>query len=146
MNTTRSIKKGELNKDWYVIDAKDKVLGRLCSNVANILRGKHKPSFTPNVDAGDFVIILNASKIKVTGKKEENKTYEHYTGFPGGLRSKKFSDLRQNHSEQIIENAIKGMLPKSKLGRAMIKKLKVYAGDTHPHASQFPKQITVTKE
>jgi len=146
MNTTRSIKKGELNKDWYVIDAKDKVLGRLCSNVANILRGKHKPSFTPNIDTGDYVIILNANKIKVTGKKEESKTYEHYTGYPGGLRSKKFSILRQTNPEQIIENAVRGMLPKSKLGKAMIKKLKVYAGDKHPHTSQSPKQITVTKE
>jgi large subunit ribosomal protein L13 len=145
MTTTRSIKKDELKKEWYIVDAKDQVLGRLCSNVSKILLGKHKPSYTSNVDTGDFVIVLNANKIKATGKKPTVKTYDRYTGYPGGLRTKKFSDLIQHNPGEIIENAIRGMLPKSKLGRVMIKKLKVYAGDKHPHSAQSPKLITVTK-
>lgn len=145
MNITRSIKKTELNKEWFIVDAKDQVLGRLCSNIAKIIIGKHKPTYTNNVDSGDYVIVLNAEKIKVTGKKASVKTYDHYTGYPGGLRTKKFSDLIQTNPAEIIINAVRGMLPKSKLGKVMIKKLKVYAGDKHPHIAQLPKQITVTK-
>lgn len=143
--TTRSIHKGEINKEWFIVDAKDQILGRLCSNVAKILRGKHKPTFTTNVDTGDFVIVINANKIKVTGKKETTKMYDHYTGYPGGLRSEKFSILRDTNPQKIIVNAVRGMIPHSKLGREMIKKLKVYSGDKHPHSAQTPKLITITK-
>lgn len=145
MNTTRSIKKSDLKKQWYIVDAKDQILGRLCSNIAKILRGKHKPTFTPNIDAGDFVIVLNAREIKVTGKKAETKTYEHYSGYPGGLKSVKFNELLNTNPEKIIINAVRGMLPHNKLGRKMIKKLKVYPGPNYPHEAQNPQLINITK-
>lgn len=145
MNTTRSIHKDELNKQWYLVDAKDQVLGRLCSNIAKILRGKHKPTFTPNVDTGDFVVIVNAKEIKLTGKKSETKTYEHFSGYPGGLKQEKFCNVLETHPERIITNAVRGMLPHNKLGRQMIKKLKIYPDNNHPHKAQNPQLITITK-
>lgn len=145
MTTTRSIHKDEVKRQWFIVDAKDQIVGRFCSNIAKILRGKHKPTFTPNVDTGDFVVVINASKVKLSGQKSVTKTYEHYTGYPGGLRSKKFSDLIDTNPQAIITNAVRGMLPHSKLGRVMIKKLKVYSGDKHSHASQNPQLITVAK-
>lgn len=145
MNTTRSIHKNELNKQWYLVDAKDEILGRLCCNIAKILRGKHKPTFTPNVDTGDFVIVLNAKGIKLTGKKAETKVYEHFSGYPGGLKQEKFRDVLDTYPERIIINAVKGMLPHGKLGRQMIKKLKIYSDTKHPHKAQNPQLITITK-
>lgn len=145
MTTTRSIHKEDVNRQWFIVDAKDQIVGRLCSNIAKILRGKHKPTFTLNVDAGDFVIVLNADKIKLSGKKADTKVYRHYTGYPGGLKSEKFSNLINTNPQKIIFNAVRGMLPHSKLGRAMIKKLKVYAGTNHPHSAQNPSLIKITK-
>lgn len=146
MNTTRSIHKDELKKQWFLVDAKDQILGRFCANVAKILRGKHRPTFTPNVDTGDFVIILNADKIKLTGKKSFTKKYEHYSGYPGGLKSTKFVDLLKRNPSLIILNAVRGMLPHNKLGRAMIKKLKVYKGTKHFHEAQKPQLLSITKD
>lgn len=144
--TTRSIKVNPEDREWYLIDAQDKILGRLCSNIAKILRGKHKPTYTPNNDTGDFVIVVNANKIKLTGKKEETKSYSRFSGYPSGLKTEKFKDVLSSHPETIIKNAIKGMLPHNKLGRSMIKKLKVYSGSNHPHQAQNPQPLTVTKE
>jgi len=146
MNITRSIHKGELEKEWYIIDAKDKVLGRLCSNVAKILLGKHKPTYTPNADVGDFVVVINAEKVKVTGKKFTDKMYEKYSGYPGGRTLRTYKEVLREKPTRIIEEAVRGMIPHSKLGNVMYKKLKVYTGSEHPHCSQNPKQITVTKE
>lgn len=146
MNTTRSIHKNELTKQWYLVDAKDKILGRLCCNIAKILRGKHRSTFTPNIDTGDFIIVINANKIRLTGKKAETKTYRHFTGYPGGLKSEKFCNVLKSNPERIIENAVRGMLPKNKLGRKMIGKLKVYPETDHPHKAQNPQVITITKD
>lgn len=145
MDITRSIRKDELNKQWYLVDAKDQILGRLCSNIAKILRGKHKPTFTPNVDSGDFVVVVNAEKVRLTGKKIETKTYEHFSGYPGGLKSRRFREVMDTNPTGIIINAVRGMLPHNKLGRKMIKKLKIYAGTEHPHTAQNPQPVTVTK-
>lgn len=143
---TFSAKKHEADREWYVIDATDVTLGKLAVEVANILRGKHKPTYTPHVDAGDFVVITNAEKIAVSGKKREQKRYNHHTGYPGGFRSIAFKDLQAKHPERIIEKAIKGMLPHNRLGRQVYKKLKVYAGPNHPHAAQQPKAHTKLSE
>lgn len=145
MNFTRFIHKDELNRQWYIIDAKDQILGRLCSNIAKILRGKHRPTFTPNIDSGDYVVVVNADKIRLTGKKSQTKTYEHFSGYPGGLKIRKFREVLQKSPATIITHAVRGMLPHNKLGRKMIKKLKVYAGPEHPHAAQNPQLITITK-
>lgn len=123
---------------WYVIDATDKVLGRLASEVASILRGKHKPTFTPFMDTGDFVIIVNAEKVRLTGRKENQKVYYRHSGYPGGLKKIPYEEMKKKHPERIIEHAVKGMLPKNPLGRAMYKKLKVYAGPDHHHEAQQP--------
>jgi len=131
-------KTNEVERKWYVIDAENKVLGRLATEVANILSGKNKPIYTPHVDTGDFVIIINADKIKLTGKKLEQKTHFYHTGYPGGDRHIPYGKLIQTKPEMIIELAVKGMLPKSSLGRGMIKKLKVYAGAEHTHEAQQP--------
>lgn len=131
-------KTNEIERKWYVIDAENKVLGRLATEVANILSGKNKPIYTPHVDTGDHVIIINADKIKLTGKKLEQKTHFYHTGYPGGDRYVSYNKLIQDKPEMIIELAVKGMLPKSSLGRSMIKKLKVYAGTEHPHEAQQP--------
>jgi len=135
---TKSIREQDVQAKWHVVDAEGLTLGRLASQVAYLIRGKHKPDFTPHVDCGDFVIVLNAAKIRVKGKREEQKEYFHYTGYPGGDRFRSFKDLVKNKPEEVIELAVKGMLPKNSLGRKMGKKLKVYAGPEHPHAAQEP--------
>jgi len=140
---TKFIKNEDADKNWYLVDAKDQVLGRLASKVAKIIRGKNKPEFTPNMDTGDFVIVINADKVKITGKRDELKEYKHYSGYPGGLKSKSFQELIQKHPEFIIENAVKGMLPKNRLGKKLIKKLKVYSGETHNHQAQKPELISL---
>lgn len=128
---------------WYVVDASGKVLGRLASQIAKYLRGKHKPEYTPHHDAGDYIIVLNAEKIKVTGKKEQDKVYYRHSGYPGGLKETTFEKLRAKDPVQIIEKAVKGMLPKNPLGREMLRKLKVYAGTEHPHEAQQPVEINL---
>lgn len=131
-------KKDEFERKWRVVDAQDAVLGRLATKIANSLRGKDKPVFTPNSDTGDFVVVVNAEKIKLTGKKNDEKIYYHHSGYPGGIKSETAKDKLNNNPEDIIITAVRGMLPKSRLGRAMIKKLKVYKGHEHPHAAQKP--------
>ncbi|MBI2428407.1 MAG: 50S ribosomal protein L13 [Ignavibacteriales bacterium] len=128
----------DMPQKWYVVDANGKTLGRVASHVARLLRGKHKPQFTPNSDMGDFVVVINAEKVQVTGKRAELKEYFHYTGYPGGDIFQQFKDVIKNHPERVIEHAVKGMIPHTKLGRRIIKKLKVYAGTQHPHAAQKP--------
>jgi len=128
-------------KQWYVINGENQVLGRLASNAAYILRGKHKPEFTPHLDLGDHVIILNADKIRVTGRKMSQKQYKRYSGFPGGLRTKSLETLLQSKPERVVTLAVKGMLPKNRLGRKMIKKLRVYTGDAHHHEAQKPVEL-----
>jgi large subunit ribosomal protein L13 len=140
---TFSAKPAEVVHEWFVIDATDKVLGRVASEVALRLRGKHKPIYTPHVDTGDFIVIVNADKIRVTGNKAEQKTYYRHSGYPGGIYATKFKDMQAKHPGRAIEKAVKGMLPKGPLGYAMIKKLKVYAGGTHPHAAQQPKALEI---
>ena len=140
---TFSAKPAAVNRRWYLVDAKDKVLGRLASQIAHRLRGKHKPEFTPHVDTGDYVVIVNAANIKVTGNKENDKIYYHHTLYPGGIRETNLSKLRTKAPERIIAHAVKGMLPKNALGRAMFKKLKIYAGSEHLHAAQQPEVLEV---
>lgn len=135
---TKSIKPDEVDRDWYVIDAADQVVGRIASRVAAVLRGKHKPTFTPHVDMGDYVIVINADKAIFTGRKETDKEYRRYSNYPGGERTDAPEVMRENRPEFIIEHAVKGMLPKTSLGRKMARKLKVYAGPDHPHEAQQP--------
>lgn len=132
----------EVERKWYVIDAEDKTLGKIASEVASILRGKKKPIYTPHVDTGDYVIVINAEKVRVTGKKEEQKIYKSHSGYPGGLKETTLRELRAKKPEEIIRHAVKGMMPKGKLGRQMFKKLKVYAGPEHPHTAQNPEEWT----
>ena len=139
---TTSISINQINRDWFIVDAENQTLGRLSSEIAQILRGKKKPYFTPHLDMGDFVIVINAEKIKVTGKKEKNKTYFRHSGFPGGITQVNLKKVRQDYPERIITNAVKGMLPHNRLGRKLLTHLKVYPGDFHPHAAQQPKTIT----
>ena len=139
---TTSIRVNEINRDWFIVDAENQTLGRLASEIAQILRGKKKPFFTPHMDMGDFVIVINAEKIKVTGKKEKNKTYFRHSGFPGGITQINLKKVRQDYPERIITNAIKGMLPHNRLGRKLLTHLKVYSGVMHPHAAQQPQTIT----
>ncbi len=134
-------KPGEVERQWFIIDATDQVLGRVATKAAQILKGKHKPQYTPHVDTGDFVIIINADKIRVTGTKASQKSYYRHSGYPGGLKSETFTEAMAKHPERVIEHAVKGMLPKNTLGRAMGMKLKVYAGPEHPHAAQKPQMI-----
>lgn len=136
-------KPGEVERAWVLIDAQDQVLGRVATKAATILKGKHKPQYTPHVDTGDFVVIINADKIRLTGTKAAQKSYFRHSGFPGGLREESFAEAMEKHPERVIEHAVKGMLPKNTLGRAMGKKLKVYAGSEHPHAAQKPVKIEV---
>lgn len=136
-------KKEEQQPRWYVIDAAGKVLGKVAARAANVLRGKDKPTFTPHVDTGDFVIVLNAAKVVVTGKKETQKTYMTYSQYPGKEKRETVAQLRRRHPELLIERAVKGMLPRNRLGRALFSKLKVYAGSEHPHAAQKPEVLTV---
>jgi large subunit ribosomal protein L13 len=128
----------DVQRSWLLVDAENKTLGRLATEVARRLRGKHKPEYTPHVDTGDFVIVVNAEKIRVTGKKTTDKIYYRHSGYPGGIKAISFEHLRDKHPERIIEKAVKGMLPRNPLGRAMFRKLKVYAGEDHPHAAQQP--------
>ncbi len=132
--------------NWYVVDAAGKVLGRLASQIAKYLRGKHKPEFTPHADAGDYVIVINASKIKVTGKKAKEKIYYTHSGYPGGIKETPFEKLHAKDPTEVIEHAVKGMLPKNPLGRETLRKLKVYAGAEHPHTAQQPITISLDKE
>ena len=145
MNTlsykTRSVKKEDLNRQWYVVDADGEVLGRLCTRIATVLRGKHHLEYTPHVDTGDYVIVVNAGKVRFTGNKENVKIYQNYSGYPGGLKELTASEIRARKPERLIEIAVKGMLPKNKLGNAMIKKLFVYAGPEHLHTAQQPKPL-----
>jgi large subunit ribosomal protein L13 len=134
-------KQTEIEREWYVVDAEGQTLGRLASRVAPILKGKHKPTYTPYLDCGDFVIIINAEKIRVTGRKLDQVFYHHHSGYPGGLRSVSLREQLGKHPERVLQAAVRGMLPKNKLGRRMIKKLKVYAGDAHPHQAQQPKPL-----
>jgi large subunit ribosomal protein L13 len=140
---TFSAKPAEVEHEWFVIDATDKVLGRVASEVAHRLRGKHKAIYTPHVDTGDFIVIVNADKIRVTGNKAVDKVYYRHSGYPGGIYATKFKDMQAKYPGRAIEKAVKGMLPKGPLGYAMIKKLKVYAGATHPHAAQQPKPLEI---
>lgn len=140
---TFSAKPETVKRDWFVIDAENKVLGRLATEVARRLRGKHKPEYTPHVDTGDYIVVINADKIAVTGNKEQNKMYHHHTGYPGGLKSMTLEKLREKAPERIIEKAVKGMLPKNPLGRAMFSKLKVYAGSEHSHTAQQPQPLEI---
>ena len=135
---TFSLKNTEVSRDWVVFDASDKILGRFATKIADKLRGKDKPTFTPHVDGGDFVVVINADKVKVTGNKAEQKKYYKHSLYPGGLKEKSFKEVLKSTPERIIENAVKGMLPKNKLGKSIIKKLKVYSGTEHPHESQNP--------
>lgn len=142
MKTTMA-KANEVDRKWYVIDAEGKVLGRLATEVANILRGKNKPIYTPHVDTGDYVIVINAEKVKLTGSKWDDKIHAYHTGYPGGRREVAYKEIREKHPERVIEYAVKGMLPKNRLGRSMFTKLKVYAGSEHPHAAQQPENYEV---
>nr|WP_290667282.1 50S ribosomal protein L13 [Ardenticatena sp.] len=138
---TISIKPEEVQREWWVVDAEGKTLGRLATQIATILRGKHKPYYTPHVDCGDYVIVINAEKVAVTGKKLDQKIYYRHSGYPGGLKQRTLREQLQRHPELVIEKAVKGMLPKNRLGRKMFKKLKVYAGPEHPHQAQQPKPL-----
>jgi large subunit ribosomal protein L13 len=142
-NKTYSPKAADIQRDWYVVDATDLPLGRLASEVAQRLRGKHKPTFAPHVDGGDFVVVVNAEKVAVTSGKSQTKIYYRHSGYPGGIKAETFESLRERRPEAIVERAVRGMLPKNKLGRAMIGKLKVYAGAEHPHAAQAPEVLVV---
>lgn len=142
---TQFTKDKEVERKWYVVDAKDKVLGRLASRIAYYLRGKHKPIYTPNVDTGDFIIVINADKVKVTGKKLTDKIYYHHTGYVGNLKEKRLKDRMISEPEKVIIDAVWGMLPKNRLGRKIIKKLKVYKGAEHPHSAQKPELLEITK-
>ena len=141
---TRSAKPAEIERSWYVVDATDVVLGRLATRVATVLRGKHRPTYTPHADTGDHVIVVNAEKVKLTGRKREQKTYHRHTGYPGGIRSVTADKLLAGpHADRVVRSAIRGMLPKNSLGRKMLAKLKVYAGPEHPHAAQKPEEMTI---
>lgn len=132
-----------VKRDWYVVDATNKVLGRLATEIARRLRGKHKPEYTPHVDTGDYIVVLNAAKVAVTGNKANDKFYHSYSGYQSGLKTTRFSDMRAQNPERVIEIAVRGMLPKGPLGRAMLRKLKVYGGDKHEHQAQQPKTLNV---
>ncbi len=140
---TFSAKAHEVVHDWYLVDATDKVLGRLASEIAYRLRGKHKPEFTPHVDTGDYIVVVNVEKLRVTGAKETDKKYYRHSGYPGGITETNFGKMQDKFPGRALEIAVKGMLPKGPLGYAMIKKLKVYAGDAHPHSAQQPKVLSI---
>lgn len=140
---TFSAKPESVKRDWFVVDAENKVLGRLATEIARRLRGKHKPEYTPHVDTGDYIVVINADKLRVTGRKETSKMYYRHTGFPGGLKEVRYDKQMQEHPERILEAAVKGMLPKGPLGRAMFRKLRVYAGTEHGHEAQQPITLEV---
>lgn len=139
---TRSIRANEISRGWFIVDAEGQTLGRLASGIAQIIRGKKKPFFTPHMDMGDFVVVVNAEKVKVTGNKEKDKTYFRHSGYPGGVTQISLRKVRQDYPERIITNAVKGMLPHNRLGRQLLTHLKVYSGTDHPHSAQLPKIIT----
>ncbi|SUZ91261.1 uncharacterized protein METZ01_LOCUS44115 [marine metagenome] len=139
---TTSIRADEINREWFIVDAEGQTLGRLASEIAQIIRGKKKPFYTPHMDMGDFVVVVNAEKVKVTGNKEKDKSYFRHSGFPGGVTQISLQKVRQDFPERIITNAVKGMLPHNRLGRQLLTHLKVYSGTEHPHAAQLPKTIT----
>jgi len=141
--STYSVKAKEIKRDWFLVDAEDKVLGRLASEVAGRLRGKNKPNFTPHLDVGDFIVVVNAEKVKLTGRKWDQKMYYRHSGYPGGLTSTPARKMLERKPEELIRRAVKGMLPKNSLGRSQLKKLKVYAGPDHPHQAQQPKTLEV---
>ncbi|MHB1688833.1 MAG: 50S ribosomal protein L13 [Ignavibacteriaceae bacterium] len=143
---TKFVATKDADRKWYVVDAKDQVLGRLATKVARIIRGKEKVTFSPNADTGDFVVVINANQIKVTGKREMLKNYFHYSGYPGGLKIRSYAELMAKNPEFIIESAVKGMLPKNRLGNQLIKKLKVYSDENHPHQAQKPEVISLTEK
>jgi len=143
MRRTFSAKAGQLDRRWYVVDATDKPLGRLATELARRLRGKHKPEYTPHIDTGDYLVVINAEKVAVTGNKRSAKMYYDHSGYPGGIKSINFEKLQAKAPERIIERAVKGMLPKGPLGRDMFRKLRVYAGSTHKHASQQPETLSI---
>ena len=136
----------DIKHEWFLVDATDQTLGRLASDVANLLRGKHKPTYAPHMDGGDFVVIVNAEKVAVTGNKAEQKIYYRHSGFPGGLSELSFERMQERYPERIIETAVRGMVPKNRLGRQMLTKLKVYAGSEHPHAAQKPQPLEIGKK
>lgn len=140
---TFSAKPLEVTRKWYVVDATDKIVGHLAAEIAARLRGKHKPEYTPHVDTGDFIVVINASKMKMSGEKAKNKRYYRHTGYPGGIIETTFEKMQQRHPGRALEIAVKGMLPKGPLGYAMIKKLKIYAGEEHPHTAQQPKNLDI---
>ncbi|MBN1289044.1 MAG: 50S ribosomal protein L13 [Actinobacteria bacterium] len=139
--STNSARTQDVERKWYLVDAEGLVLGRMATQVSMMLRGKHKPVYTPNIDTGDHVVVINADKVVVTGGKEYKKKYYHHSGYPGGLKEKTYEDLKQKQPERIIYNAVRGMMPKNRLGRAMLKKLHVYPGSEHPHQAQNPQSI-----
>ena len=139
---TTSIRADEINREWFIVDAEGQTLGRLASEIAQIIRGKKKPFYTPHMDMGDFVVVVNAEKVKVTGNKEKDKSYFRHSGFPGGVTQISLQKVRQDFPERIIANAVKGMLPHNRLGRQLLTHLKVYSGTEHPHGAQLPKTIT----
>jgi large subunit ribosomal protein L13 len=141
--TTYSAKVGAVAQDWFIVDAADKVLGRLAAEIARRLRGKHKAEFTPHVDTGDYIVVVNVDKLRVTGRKAQQKTYYRHTGYPGGIRGTSFEKLHARHPDRVLKLAVKGMLPKGPLGYAMLKKMKVYAGASHPHTAQQPKTLEI---
>ncbi len=143
MHPTRSVRPADVERDWFVLDAHEQILGRIATRVATVLRGKHKASFTPHVDGGDFVIVVNARNVKLSGRKLDQKTYWRHSGYPGGIRSVNARRLLETHPERVLEYAVKGMLPKGPLGRKMIRKLKVYADGEHPHAAQKPQPLEI---
>ena len=140
---TYSAKPGDVRQDWYVVDAAGQVLGRLAAELARRLRGKHKPEFTPHIDTGEYIVGVNADKLRVTGKKAQNKIYDRHSGDPGGIYSTNFAKLHARHPDRVLKLAVKGMLPKGPLGYAMIKKMKIYAGASHPHTAQQPKTLEI---
>ena len=140
---TYTAKKELVKRSWYVVDGTDKVLGRMATEIANRLRGKHKAEYTPNVDTGDYIVVVNADKIRVTGNKSTDKLYYRHTGYPGGIKSTSFNKLMETHPERAIQMAVKGMMPRNKLSREMMGKLKVYAGNEHPHTAQQPKALEI---
>jgi large subunit ribosomal protein L13 len=140
---TLSIRAQDVRHDWLVVDAADRTLGRLATEIAHRLRGKHKAEYTPNVDTGDFVIVINADKVRVSGRKLTDKIYYRHTGYPGGIKGVPFERMQAEHPERVIETAVRGMLPHNPLGRAMFRKLKVYAGPSHPHAAQQPQTLEI---
>jgi large subunit ribosomal protein L13 len=143
LQKTYTPRPSDVDRDWWVVDAAGVPLGRLSTEIARFLRGKHKPTFAPHLDMGDYVVVVNAAAVEVTGAKATDKRYYHHSGYPGGLSERSFEEMRERHPERIIEQAVKGMLPKNRLGRAMRKKLKVYAGPDHPHAAQQPKPFPI---